>query len=288
MAYNDNLANIRTAFMPVHGLSHYSESLAEAFQIFRRPPLSGFNRCGATSCTNNMNAPRLNHMYSAPYFDEEANEKRDETYEREYTEFDITRAYTSVMNKIEHCPVFTALDEFHPFDSVNSAIDIYAFYVITVEPEHIDGILFDRATDLVCGYTVEYARNLGIQFEIIAVCKPVKLIETNAALVIRLLYQNKQLTSTNKKNIVNIVYGLCNKCNNTRNVAEVFKCPNEAATISHFIRPFGPDHWLSVRQGMKRLHPDICPLVERFYADFAASYTPLRAHYRRRRGHCSI
>ena len=216
-----NLEKLRSAYNPRDGLSVYSASLGAAFRNFPRGP-----RCGAIS------------------------ELADQI-----VEIDVCRAYTSLLAAIPKIPVFSSFDELRPYN--DGAIDELAFYSIRV---HLtDPILFPQTYDLVPGGTVLYAQKHNINITIFAEAVPSRAIATNGPALLRALYADDDVSDQARKEIANIVYGLCNKSKHSMQKADCYLDHAEAASTGGYLLKLGPGY-LSVKQASRILREGYLPI----------------------------
>ena len=145
---------------------------------------------------------------------------------------DVCRAYTSIMNEVPMWPVLSSFDVLRAY--AGEDIFPHAFYVVEVAPEFVDGILFDHARSLVTGYTVSYARSMGIPVDVKAALVPWGTVANSAPSIIKALYADDRVSNQLKKALLNITYGMANRAYNRR---EWFTCcqdEQEAQAISRF------------------------------------------------------
>ena len=222
-AFAKALDSIRAAYQPRDGLSCYSASLGAAFRSYPRGPRCGrVTAIGATS---------------------------------EFAEIDVCRAYTSLLAQCRTIPVFSSFDELRPY--AGAEIDELAFYSIRVET--LDPILFPQRHDLVPGSTVLYARSRGIDVTILAEAQPCRAIATGGPALLRALYDDPDISDQSRKEIANIVYGLCNKGTARRQCAECYLDRDEAEASGGHMLALGPG-WLSVKQASRELREGYLPV----------------------------
>jgi hypothetical protein len=169
-------------------------------------------------------------------------------------EFDVCRAYTSFLAEVTQVPVFSVFDELRPYDG--SAINPLGFYY--VKTSQTDAILFPMGIDLVPGATVLYARERGIELELLGVAQPCRLLPTNGEATLRALY-DADVSEATRKAIPNIAYGLANKGVNRKQVATCHLDMREAMANSGYIKDIGPGY-IAVRQGVKDLREGYLPV----------------------------
>ena len=217
------LDKLRAAYQPRDGLSTYSASLGAAFRNYPRGP-----RCGQlvapVACAS-------------------------------YAEIDVCRAYTSLLARLVKIPVFSSFDELRPY--AGGAIDELAFYSIRVDT--LDPILFPQRHDLVPGETVAYARSRGIDVTILAEAVPCRAIATGGPALLRALYDDPDISDQSRKEIANIVYGLCNKGTQRVQRAECYLDRDEAEASGGHMLALGPG-WLSVKQASRELREGYLPI----------------------------
>lgn len=220
--FQSHLYELRTSVMPGYAMSNYSSSLLQCFNEYGRGPINGY--CGGGK-----------------------------EGEENYVEFDITRFYTSCMSEINYVPVFCKLDCVCAVKSKPEKLDAYSFYVIKVAKYNLDFVLFNSTTDFVSGETLIYADSLNIPYEIVGVCKPHTIIETDNITAIKKVYDDVNLNDANKKSICNIVYGLGNKKYNKKIKGEIYKNKRQGESeYSPRIREFD-DAFISVKIGRANL-----------------------------------
>ncbi len=251
MAFAAALDKLRAAYQPRDGLSTYSASLSAAFRNYPRGP-----RCG-----------RLTTIDDAAAF----------------AEIDVCRAYTSILAQCRKIPVFSSFDELRPY--CGGPIDELAFY--SIRAETLDPILFPQRHDLVPGSTVTYARACGVDITVLAEAVPCRAIATGGPALLRALYDNEDISDQSRKEIANIVYGLCNKGTARRQCAECYLDHDEALASGGYMLALGPG-WLSVKQAARDLREGYLPvgriildgmrcLLHRLVSALAAAGTPALA-----------
>jgi hypothetical protein len=224
--FQKHLYELRKSVLPVKAMSNYSSSLLWCFNEYGRGPINGYCEGGSEG-------------------------------EKQYIEFDITRAYTAFMCDIDAIPVFSKLDiivkpcfeDKRDTRFPKETIDKYSFYLIKVAKYNLDYILFNSTYDFVSGETLLYADELDISYEIVGVCKPHTVIETDFKTAIKKMYHDSNLQDGNKKNICNIVYGLANKKYNKKIKGELYTNKRQAeCEYSPRVRDFD-DAFISVKIG---------------------------------------
>jgi len=248
------LEKLRSAYQPRDGLSTYSASLGAAFRNYPRGP-----RCGRLGLVGESDT--------------------------EFAEIDVCRAYTSLLAQCRKIPVFSSFDELRPYGDTTTSIDELAFYSVRVDT--LDSILFPQRHDLIPGSTVLYARSLGIEVTVLAEARPCRAIATSGPAALRALYDDPDISDQARKEIANIVYGLCNKDTARRQCAECYLDHDEALASGGHLLALGPG-WLSVKQASRELREGYVPvgriildgmrcLLHRLVAALTASGIPVLA-----------
>jgi hypothetical protein len=208
LKFDKYLHELREILTPNNAISTYSNSLFKAFKSYQRGPI----------------VTRLNK-----------NEKFGD-----FLEIDINRSYTSNMLELDYIPVFSIFDEVFELPAQsNSAVNAQglviksdSFYLI--ECFNCDMVLLNRRFDFVIGellnYVNEFAKN--IKYKILGVCTPYKKISIGDTLrnKIKEIYNDTTISKQIKKNLVNILYGICNKTRDKKQLGKVFLDEDEAKT----------------------------------------------------------
>jgi hypothetical protein len=177
MIFDKYLYELRSLLMPNNAISTYSPSLYENFKRYSR---------GAVVC----------HL---------SRSREEKTYE-----IDINRAYTKSILEITSIPVFNVFDVFVPFS--HSRINPLSFYIVSSSSN--DPIILPNKFDCITGETVQYLLDLNRSFSILYVCECQHSVPVNLNGKIEEIYNNNELTSQNKKDLLNILYGLTTKSKN--------------------------------------------------------------------------
>ena len=244
--FENELYKLRKHYMPRAGLSHYSDSLRDLFGEYSR---------GARQCSLRFdNADTL-------------------------TEIDIQRAYTSAMLAIDKIPVFSVFDVLRPLTPLGQSatgvlgarvadnapkLNLFAFYLITVEFEHLDAILFPQMTDFVIGSTLAYADSIGRPYTIVGVVEPSIIHKLDTSNPIHDLYNDPDVSDADRKNIVNIIYGNANTGKKTKQIAKAFGNIEDArvcSTDGGYRVPISDVGFIAVRSGSAQLNSGYLPLA---------------------------
>lgn len=224
--FETELYKLRKHYMPRAGLSHYSDSLRDLFGEYSR---------GARQCSLKFS----NH----------------ETL----TEIDIQRAYTSGMLAITKIPVFSVFDVLRPYDG--EPLNPMAFYLINVEFEHLDAILFPIMTDFVIGSTLVYADKIGRPYTIVGIVEPSIIHKLDTGNPIQDLYNDPDVSDADRKTIVNIIYGNANTSKKTKQIAKPFGNIEDARSCGGYRVPISDVGFIAVRSGSAQLNSGYLPLA---------------------------
>jgi hypothetical protein len=194
LKFDKYLYELREILTPNNAISTYSNSLYKAFKSYQRGPV----------------VTRLNKVEKFG----------------EFLEIDINRAYCSNMLEIDYIPVFSAFDEIVEYNC--QQINNDSFYLI--ECFNCDNILLNRRFDFVTGELLNYVNTFAktIKYKILGVCTPYKKISIDIKNKIREIYDDTTINKSTKKNLINILYGICNKTKNKKQLGQVFLNENEA------------------------------------------------------------
>jgi len=220
------LDRLRSAYQPRDGLSTYSASLGAALRSYPRGP-----RCGRLTAIDDT--------------------------EGTFAEIDVCRAYTSLLAQCRKIPVFSSFDELRPRAAGDTTIDELAFYSVRVTS--LDPILFPQRHDLVPGSTVLYARSAGIDVTVLAEARPCRAIATSGSAALRAIYEDPDISDQARKEIANIVCGLCNKGQRVVQCAECYLDQDEALASGGHMLSLGPG-WLSVKQASREMREGYLPV----------------------------
>lgn len=206
LKFDKYLHELREILTPNTAISTYSNSLYKCFKTYQRGPIVS----------------------------------RIEKFEKtgEFLEIDINRAYCSNMLEIDYIPVFSIFDEV--FEYKEQKLDNNSFYLI--QCFNCDTVLLNRKFDFVTGELLNYVNSIQIndkkfKYKIIGVCNPYKKIYIGDTLrnKIKEIYDDTTINKKTKKNLVNILYGICNKSRNKKQLGRVFLDENEAKDNGNYI-----------------------------------------------------
>ena len=206
------------------GLSVYSNRVAQAFRTYTRGP-----RVGLLS---------------------ELLEK-----DASCVEFDVSRAYTSFLAEIKHMPVLTSFDKVRPYTGTD--IEPYAFYLAHIG--QLDAILFPRRSDFVFGHTVTSAGGADVKLDIFWSCNSVHLVKTNGPTKLHDLQLDEECSDKARKGVAHIIYGLCHKIRNRKQIRDCFLDEAEARSNGGQLLKIGPGY-ITVKQGVKYLSEGYLPI----------------------------
>ena len=135
---------------------------------------------------------------------------------------DARKAYTSDFMSIEYFPVFNYFDIWREYD--NHKIDDYTQYIVKVDPEYANPILFSGTYSRCYGYKLN---RINEKFIVMYYKKPSNLVLSNSRSLVKNVFDSN-LPMDLKKFIVNKNLGLIEKKKNKRSVCKAFKNANEA------------------------------------------------------------
>ena len=138
---------------------------------------------------------------------------------------DINKAYTSNLMDMEYFPSFNVFDTYQKYDG-HELEDNTMYYVKALRENNSAAILFDKKYSRCFGYKLN--RIPMTYFKVLYYKRPSNLIRTNAKEKVKELYDNEELSSTSKKQIINILLGLLEKKRNTRSKVQLFTNQEEA------------------------------------------------------------
>lgn len=210
MKFDKYLYDLRSLLMPNKGMSTYSESLYKNLKRFTRGGIVSFVD------SKSSGSPFTNEDYDR--FKNDFTTGKNQTYE-----IDINRAYSHAMINIDKIPIFNSFDEFHELpDCWNSGlveleahINDESFYICEVL--QTDCILLTMKYEMVTGFTLSYLKTINQlnRVKILQQCKPYSFIKIEGFKdKVKEIYEDSELTSNNKKDLLNIVYGLSTKSKN--------------------------------------------------------------------------
>jgi len=135
---------------------------------------------------------------------------------------DSRKAYTSDFMNIEYFPVFNYFDIWQEYD--NHKIEDYAQYIVKVDPQSANPILFSGTHSRCYGYKLN---RINEKFTVMYYKKPSNLVLSNSRSLVKNVF-NSKLPTDLKKFIVNKNLGLIEKKKNKKSVCKAFKNCNEA------------------------------------------------------------
>jgi hypothetical protein len=200
LKFDKYLYELREILTPNNAISTYSDSLYKSFKTYQRGPI----------------VSRLNKIEKFG----------------EFLEIDINRAYCSNMLELDSIPVFSVFDEI--IELKEYPINNDSFYLI--ECFNCDMVLMNRRFDFITGELLKYvnecnhSRTIDLKYKILGMCTPYKKIEIGDSLrnKIKEIYDDTTINNATKKNLVNILYGICNKTRNKKQLGKVFLSEDEA------------------------------------------------------------
>ena len=199
LKFDKYLYELREILTPNTAISTYSDSLYKSFKSYHRGPI--VSRLQKTEILG------------------------------EFLEIDINRSYCSNMLELNSIPVFSIFDEVielkeytPPSQNPNS------FYLI--ECFNCDSILLNRKFDFITSELLQYVNENAkhLKYKILGICTPYKNFEIGDSLrnKIKEIYDDNTINKATKKNLVNILYGICNKTRNKNQLGKVFLSLDEA------------------------------------------------------------
>ena len=151
----------------------------------------------------------------------------------EMVALDINKAYTSNLMDMDRFPCFNAFDRYQDYD--NHTIEDYTMYYIrSTRNDNSTAVLFGARYSRAYGYKLN--RIDRTLFEILSFKRPSNLIDTNSKSKIKRLYDNDMLSSTSKKQIINVLLGLMEKKVNKKSTCNMFMTAEEA---QYYVNEFG-------------------------------------------------
>ena len=208
-------------------------------QVIKQDFMSHYSDSALFDINNTFCAPRCGSMVDD--IDENG----------QYSELDFNRFYTSIFMMFGSVPVFTLFDHFVPYVE-GEQIDPYARYRIKVR--HTNQILCENYDDIVFGFrlreiqTYQATQTPGMMtpnLEILSVMHPSHVKDCNFKALIKSVYDNKNLTDKNKKDIVNCLYGNTIRKSARRLKADLVK---EVAPKSSNVKLEKTDYIVSLKQ----------------------------------------
>ena len=135
---------------------------------------------------------------------------------------DSRKAYTSDFMNIEYFPVFNHFDIWQEYD--NHKIEDYSQYIVKVDPQSANPILFSGTYSRCYGYKLN---RIDEKFKVMYYKKPSNLVLSNSQSLVKNVF-NSKLPIDLKKFIVNKNLGLIEKKKNKKSMCKAFKNCNEA------------------------------------------------------------
>ena len=135
---------------------------------------------------------------------------------------DSRKAYTSDFMSIEYFPVFNHFDIWQEYD--NHKIEDYTQYIVKVDPQYANPILFSGTYSRCYGYKLN---RINENFMVMYYRRPSNLVLSNSRSLVKNVF-NSKLPMDLKKFIVNKNLGLIEKKKNKKSVCKAFKNCNEA------------------------------------------------------------
>ena len=225
---DEALFRLRETVMPRNALSRYSPAMAQALRAYKRGAPVGL-LCGG--------APT----------------------EGRFVGVDFRRAYTADLMGVREVPVFSPFDEPRPYEG--QPIEPTSYYLVRTPPGGRDGIIFADEHDGIWGETVLFAREEGLPFEIVGVCKPHRVVRLggSARAEVRRLYESG-LPDGICKTLANITYGLANKHQTSKQQGRLFLGEEEALSVSSRVMPYGRG-FLALLTGRRELEEGYLPVA---------------------------
>ena len=146
---------------------------------------------------------------------------------------DMNKAYCSNLMDMKKFPVFNSFDKYQKYD--NHKIEDYTMYYIrATNKTTASAILFQSEYSRAYGYKLN--RINKDLFEILSFKRPSNLIDTHSEKKIKEIYENKDLSKTSKKQIINILLGIMEKKYTKKNKCHCFLTKEEA---QYYIETYG-------------------------------------------------
>jgi hypothetical protein len=224
--FDEALYRLRETVMPRNALSRYSPTMATALRAYKRGAPVGL----------------LGGKLAG-----------------EFIGVDVRRAYTADLMAIRAVPVFSVFDEPRPYKG--QPIEASSYYLVRVPAVGRDGIIFADEHDGVWGETVMFAREEGLPFEIVGVCKPHRVVRLGGAVraEVQRLYASG-LSDEVCKAVPNIAYGLANKHQSSKQQGRLFLSEEEARSVSSRVMPYGRGY-LAMLSGKQELEEGYLPVA---------------------------
>jgi hypothetical protein len=245
--YNEELLKLRHAFTPRSAVSRYSKSFLNAFESYPRGPVTG-RIASADVDTNQVSCC-----------------------------IDVGRAYTGFLaTQGLKIPIYGLFDEYITVTEQPETFEMYNWYIIHVDYDNRDQVLFPTAYTNVPGHVLTYAKNIkNIKFTVLKMISPHAFESCDGPQLIRSLYasppnwgegtQDSESTSvgisdTAAKSLANIAFGQCAKRENKKQIASFHRYPDEALATGGFIHKFGENGYLAVQSGKSTLTEGFLPM----------------------------
>jgi len=131
---------------------------------------------------------------------------------------DYNKYYTSIYNNLEYLPVINSFDRFCNYDG--HKLEKYTLYYVAKTNKEYEYPIND--------FSLCFGINLDkVECDIISYLRPSKLVKNDASTIIQDIYNDKSLTDTMKKNIINHIIGKFNKTYNKKFASQLFTNENE-------------------------------------------------------------
>ena len=174
---------------------------------------------------------------------------------------DSRKAYTSDFMNIEYYPVFNHFDIWQKFD--NHKIEDYSQYIVKVDPQSTNPILFSGTYSRCYGYKLN---RINEKFKVLYYKKPSNLVLSNSRSLVKNVF-NSKLPTDLKKFIVNKNLGLIEKKRNKKSICKAFKNCNEALYYQTKLNN-GQIYSINEEEFIKtgeEIDPGVCQLVSPSY-----------------------
>ena len=130
-------------------------------------------------------------------------------------------------------PCFNAFDTYKVYDG-HELEDYTMYYVKALRDDKLSAVLFGSRYSRAYGYKLKRVDcNL---FEVLSFKRPSSLIDTHSKERVNKLYNNKKLSQTSKKQIINVLLGLMEKKHNKKSQCQIFPTAEEA---QYYVNEFG-------------------------------------------------
>ena len=179
---------------------------------------------------------------------------------------DSRKAYTSDFMNIEYFPVFNHFDIWQEYD--NHIIEDYSQYIVKVDPQSANPILFSGTYSRCYGYKLN---RIDENFTVMYYKKPSNLVLSNSQSLVKNVF-NSKLPIDLKKFIVNKNLGLIEKKKNKKSICKAFKNCNEALYYQTKLNKgqiysINEEEYIKIDKDIDQLDQGVDPLDEAIVKD---------------------